>query len=90
MKNTNRTRIIAVVLSLLIIIALSATSFAEEPHGGPQMGSMQPGGQQDNFGQGMQPGAPQGKDRSIKQDSSVIPAEEFLTAIFSGLLSSHS
>jgi len=44
MKNTNRTRIIAVVLSLLIIIALSATSFAEGPHGGPQMGSMQPGG----------------------------------------------
>ena len=59
MKKTKRTQMIAVVLSLIMIAALSATSFAEGPQGGPPQGDMQmgqPGGPQG----GMQMNVPQG------------------------------
>ena len=53
MKKTKRTQMIAVVLSLIMIAALSASSFAEGPQGGPPQGDMQMG----------QPGGPQGRMR---------------------------
>ena len=63
MKKTNKTRVLAVVLSLILIAALSATSFAEGPQGGMPQGGMQmnqQGGPQGGFGQNQQMGAPQG------------------------------
>jgi len=59
MKKTNKTRIIAVVLSLAVIAALSATAFAEGPQGGPQMGGMQQDQQMGGPRGGMQQGGPQ-------------------------------
>ena len=37
MKKTNKAKVFAVTLSLIIILALSATAFAEGPKGSPQM-----------------------------------------------------
>ena len=60
MKKTKKAKIYAVTLSLIIILALSATAFAEGPKGSPQMDRMQ-SGQQMNAPQGdMQMDAPQG------------------------------
>ena len=60
MKKTKKAKIYAVTLSLIIILALSATAFAEGPKGSPQMDRMQ-SGQQMNAPQGdMQMNAPQG------------------------------
>ncbi|MBR0384559.1 MAG: hypothetical protein IJH61_07725, partial [Eubacteriaceae bacterium] len=39
----NKAKIYAVTLSLIIILALSATAFAEGPMGSPQMDRMQSG-----------------------------------------------
>ena len=59
MKKTKKAKIYAVTLSLIIILALSATAFAEGPKGSPQMDRMQ-SGQQMNGPQGdMQMNAPQ-------------------------------
>ena len=69
MKKTKKAKICAVTLSLIIILALSATAFAEGPKGSPQMDRMQSGQQmngpqgdmQMNGSQGdMQMAAPQG------------------------------
>ena len=66
MKKTLKTRIAATAMALIMVVALSATAFADGPQGGPQMGGMQ---QQMNGGPqgGMQmpqgrfdQGAPQG------------------------------
>ena len=43
MKKTNKAKVFAVTLSLIIILALSATAFAEGPKGSPQMDRMQSG-----------------------------------------------
>ena len=60
MKKTNKAKVFAVTLSLIIILALSATAFAEGPKGSPQMDRMQ-SGQQMNGPQGdMQMNSPQG------------------------------
>ena len=45
MKKTNKAKVFAVTLSLIIILALSATAFAEGPKGSPQMDRMQSGQQ---------------------------------------------
>ena len=59
MKKTNKAKVFAVTLSLIIILALSATAFAEGPKGSPQMNRMQ-SGQQMNAPQGdMQMNGPQ-------------------------------
>ena len=59
MSKTKKAKIYAVTLSLTIILALSATAFAEGPMGSPQMDRMQ-SGQQMNGPQGdMQMNAPQ-------------------------------
>ena len=60
MKKTKKAKVFAVTLSLIIILALSATAFAEGPKGSPQMDRMQ-SGQQMNGPQGdMQINGPQG------------------------------
>ena len=59
MKKTNKAKVFAVTLSLIIILALSATAFAEGPKGSPQIDRMQ-SGQQMNAPQGdMQMNGPQ-------------------------------
>ena len=89
MKKTKNTKLIAVVLSLIVIAALSATSFAEGPQGGMPQGNMQPGqpggpqgGMQMNqpmgaphgdFGQNQQMGAPQG---DFSQNNGQQPPEK--------------
>lgn len=60
MKKTNKTRILAVTLSLIVILALSASAFAEGPQGGFGQGQ-QMSAPQSGFGQDWQMGnAPQG------------------------------
>ena len=67
MKKTNKAKVFAVTLSLIIILALSATAFAEGPKGSPQMDRMQ-SGQQMNAPQGdMQMNGPQGGFPSDRQ-----------------------
>ena len=41
MKKTMKTRIAAAAMALVMVVALSATVFADGPQGGPQMGGMQ-------------------------------------------------
>ncbi len=60
MKKTNKAKIYAVTLSLIIILALSATAFAEGPKGSPQMDRMQSGQQMNAPQDGMQMNGPQG------------------------------
>ena len=60
MKKTNKAKVFAVTLSLIIILALSATAFAEGPKGSPQMDRMQSGQQMNAPQDGMQMNAPQG------------------------------
>ena len=60
MKKTNKAKIYAVTLSLIIILALSATAFAEGPMGSPQMDRMQSGQQMNAPQGGMQMNGPQG------------------------------
>lgn len=66
MKKTLKTRIAAAAMALIMVVALSATAFADGPQGGPQMGGMQQqmnggpqGGMQMPQG-GFDQGAPQG------------------------------
>ena len=65
MKKTMKTRIAAVVMALIMVVALSATAFADGPQGGRQMGGNGPmnggpqGGMQMPQGRFDQ-GAPQG------------------------------
>ncbi len=67
MKKTNKAKVFAVTLSLIIILALSATAFAEGPKGSPQMDRMQ-SGQQMNGPQGdMQMNGPQSGFPSDRQ-----------------------
>ena len=60
MKKTNKAKVFAVTLSLIIILALSATAFAEGPKGSPQMDRMQSGQQMNAPQDGMQMNGPQG------------------------------
>ena len=74
MKKTNKAKIYAVTLSLIIILALSATAFAEGPKGSPQMDRMQ-SGQQMNGPQGdMQMNSPQG-DMQMNGPQSGFPSD---------------
>ena len=86
MKKTKKAKIYAVTLSLIIILALSATAFAEGPKGSPQMDRMQSGqqmnGPQDGFPSDRQPGdfsqdmpngAPQG---SFGENGGQLPPEK--------------
>lgn len=76
MKKTLKTRIAATAMALIMVVALSATAFADGPQGGPQMGGMQQqmnggpqGGMQMPQG-GFDQGAPQG---SFGQDQQGAP-----------------
>ena len=60
MKKTSKAKVFAVTLSLIIILALSATAFAEGPKGSPQMDRMQSGQQMNAPQDGMQMNGPQG------------------------------
>ena len=60
MKKTNKAKVFAVTLSLIIILALSATAFAEGPKGSPQMDRMQSGQQMNAPQDGMQMNGPRG------------------------------
>ena len=67
MKKTKKAKIYAVTLSLIIILALSATAFAEGPKGSPQMDRMQSGQQMNAPQDGMQMNGPQGGSPSDRQ-----------------------
>ena len=65
---------IAVTLSLIIILALSATAFAEGPKGSPQMDRMQSGQQMNAPQDGMQMNSPQG-DMQMNGPQSGFPSD---------------